>query len=100
MSDDEEQRSIATARAKTASSSENNNRPDSDSDEDEALNDDGTRVRNLTLWEAAAWRSKIYAVFESGSFPSDVPSTVERFTLIFSLSMIAVIITSSVSVML
>jgi hypothetical protein len=60
---------------------------------------DGTRERNLTLWEAAHWPQKVYAVFETGSFPSDVPAFTENFSVGFSISMLVTILASCASVL-
>lgn len=79
---------------------ENSNKNDDDVDEDNQVLKDGTRARNLTLWEAASWRQKIYAVFEVGSFPSDMPVNVDRFSNVFNVVMIGLIIVSCISVML
>ncbi|CUF66702.1 voltage-gated ion channel superfamily, putative [Bodo saltans] len=54
---------------------------------------------NLTLWEQASWNSKIYAIVESGSFPSDIPPSVERAAIIVALLTAFVILLSCASIL-
>lgn len=54
---------------------------------------------NLTLWEQASWNAKIYAIVESGSFPSDIPPSVERAAIIVALVTALVILLSCASIL-
>jgi hypothetical protein len=62
----------------------------------EELNQEGGR--NLSVWEAAPWQEKLYAVAEPGSFPSDVPASVELASYIYAFAMVTIIIISSISI--
>ena len=55
--------------------------------------------RNLSMWDAAPWREKLYAVAEPGSFPSDVPYAVEVASYLYALCMVSIICVSCVSIM-
>ena len=75
---------------------------DSSSDDDDETSNkvhaDGTRDRNLILWEAATWKQKLYAVFESGSFPSDISITAERISFGVAIVMVLIILLSCLTV--
>ena len=55
--------------------------------------------RNLSLWEGADWRSRVYSIVEPYSFASDVPITVEWAAAAYSLATTAVVLVSCVSIM-
>jgi voltage-gated potassium channel Kch len=54
---------------------------------------------NLTLWEQASWNAKVYAIVESGSFPSDIPPSVERAAIIVAVVTALVILLSCASIL-
>ena len=54
---------------------------------------------NLTLWDQAGWTSKVYAILEVGSFPSDIPRGVETASVIVGAITIAIILLSCASIL-
>lgn len=71
---------------------------DSDDDKENKKRADGTRERNLILWEAATWKQKIFAVFESASFNSDMSQFAESFSFYIAASMVLIILISCFTV--
>src|SRR3989338_7676357 len=63
---------------------------DETNNEDNKRHADGTREKNLILWESASWQQKIYAVFESGSFASDISSVAEKLSFIIAAIMVLI----------
>lgn len=57
------------------------------------------KQHNLSLWEQASWRSRVYSVVEPGSFPSTIPKAHEVASYVVSLLMALLIFISCLSVM-
>lgn len=54
---------------------------------------------NLSLWEAAHWTERIYAVAEPGSFPSDLPPSWQTAVYVYAASMAVIILLNCLQIM-
>ena len=53
---------------------------------------------NTTLWERSTWKPKLYGVIEPGSFPSDLPQSAQRLSLVLAVVTSVVILVSCASI--